>query len=410
MMLMETSRPRQLAPGRDTDVAEELPKATKVNNAVCKEITTGGNLVSSANGDANAGSNEPCLLAKTLTVSNHLEAQHTNSNKPDVPETLQRQKAIFRPHMITDDSNNTIESKLHTPTHTIDNDTIELEKPENSYQPQSGELLPLAYEPDDTFDASLAKSCPAAGYNHIEHLDRPNARSNSTPRQGSLEAIQKTISTGPTTRLTKNEATAFANSRVDDSRNMSESFDHDPVTETGPRCQIPNTWRRSDGTPIARSPAAKDIVESEQPLRRNIGLEKAETLASEIIIKPSPTLTPVIVVGGVGSSGQDVGKAGDPATHPTTKLANATAIQSSPRAIPGNVTTLKVPGSNLLSGMTPPPPHMSVRTETGTIKEDTSMYGPARETIISRGPWSRESFDLFGAWRPPLGGAADTKS
>ena len=410
MMLTGTSRLRQLVPGKETDVAEELSKATKVNNAVCKEITTGGSLVSSANGDLIAGSNEPRLLARTLTVSNHLEAQHTNSNKSDVLETSQRQKAILRPHITTDDSNNTIESRPHTPTHAIDNDTIELEKPENSYQPQRGELLPLPYEPDDTFDASLAKSCLAAGYNHIVHLDRPNARSNSTPRQGSPEAIQKTISTGPTARLTKIEATAFAKSRVVDSRNVSQSFDHDPVTETDFRCQIPNTWMRSDGTLIARSPAAKDVVESEQPLRRNFGLEKAETLASEIIIKPSPTSTPVIVVDGVGSSGQDVGKAGAPATLPTTKLANATAIRSSPRAIPGNVTALKVPGSSLLSGMAPPPPHMSVRTETGTIKEDASMYGPTRETIISRGPWSRESFDLFGAWSPPLGGAADTKS
>ncbi|KIN07955.1 hypothetical protein OIDMADRAFT_47833 [Oidiodendron maius Zn] len=403
MMLMELSRPRQLARDLNAEAPNELPKPTKADNVACTEMAASGKLTFSANNESNTGNILPHLSSRALSASNPLEPQHAICDTMTMPPNARRQAAILAPHMFSDGITTESRQCLAVP---IINDTIEPERLENSYPSHRGELP--SRQPkraDDIFSASLAQSNLAVSYSNLVCTDGLNAQSGSAARRGSLEAIQEPVSIGAGVCLSRNEPAFSAYSGVDDTRNVPRTSGRVSATETGRRRQIPDTLTKSDGKLTSHPRAAKEIEESEQPPTKNFAHGKAETITGDIAIKPSPTST---TADPKGFSGRDIQKAGILTNLHTTKLTRQAALRSPPMALPANVVNADVPGSKVVPRIAPPPCRTSVRAEAGKIKEDTTACGPARE-IISRGPWSRESFDLFGAWRPP-GRGAETKS
>jgi hypothetical protein len=92
--------------------------------------------------------------------------------------------------------------------------------------------------------------------------------------------------------------------------------------------------------------------------------------------------------------GQPKVKLGNPATRglsvrmPANRRVNANA-------------NARVPAFNGLPRMPPPP---TIIRPGRTLAEDKSLENRPRESVtevIPSGPWTRESFDLFGSWRPP---------
>ena len=403
MMLMELSRPRQLARDLNAEAPNELTKPTKADNVACTKMAASRKLTFSANDESNTDTILPHLSSRALSASNPLEAQHAICDTLSMPPNAQRQAAILAPHMFSDGITTESRQCFAVP---IINDTIEPERRENSYPSHRGELPSRQpKKADDIFDASLAQSNLAVSCSNLVCTDGPNAQSGSADRRGSLEVIQQPVSIGAVVCLSRNEPTFSAYSGVGDTRNVPRTSGRVPATETGRRRQIPDTLTKSDGKLTPHPRAAKEIEESEQPPTRNFAHGKAETITDDITIKPSSTST---TADPKGFSERDIQKAGISTNLHATKLTRQAALRSPPMALPANVVNADVPGSKVVPRIAPPSCRTSVRAEAGKIKKDTTACDPARE-VISRGPWSRESFDLFGAWRPP-GRVADTKS
>lgn len=57
--------------------------------------------------------------------------------------------------------------------------------------------------------------------------------------------------------------------------------------------------------------------------------------------------------------------------------------------------------------MLPPPALTSMSNSRRTLSKGPAVLDkPVASTTTAGGPWSQESFDLFGTWRPPREGVA----
>jgi hypothetical protein len=146
-------------------------------------------------------------------------------------------------------------------------------------------------------------------------------------------------------------------------------------------------------------PQSRANKEKQTELLPNRGFpppQKIETASSDPPLQSSLGT----IIDSANDSSHTVNIAGNViAPIPKTRPVNAASRGSLAKIIASNMVNMRIPESNDV-GLGPPPPRFAVRAETAPIQENARKGGPVRETE-TRGPWSRESFDLFGAWRPP---------
>jgi hypothetical protein len=90
--------------------------------------------------------------------------------------------------------------------------------------------------------------------------------------------------------------------------------------------------------------------------------------------------------------------------QPKAKLVNPATRGLSVQMTANRTVNTRVPTFNGLPSTAPPPPRISSRPGRIPAQDEAlpnrSVRGPVKE-VTPGGPWSRESFDLFGSWRPP---------
>ena len=170
---------------------------------------------------------------------------------------------------------------------------------------------------------------------------------------------------------------------------------------------------------IPQEPAAISKVRSVDKVRSGIGdieeelglprsgsftPQNVDTAAIEMAINPLAVINTGREAAAFGSA-NDLGQRGlaaEPAiiTTPKMRLVNPATERTSFKATTDKTVNREAPAFHELQGIALPLPRISARTMTATTKGHIGVGGPARETKL-HGPWSRESYDLFGAWRPP---------
>ena len=90
--------------------------------------------------------------------------------------------------------------------------------------------------------------------------------------------------------------------------------------------------------------------------------------------------------------------------QPKAKLVNPATRGLSVQMTANRTVNARVPAFSGPPSMAPPPPRISSRPRRIPVQDEVlsnrSVRGPVKE-VTAGGPWSRESFDLFGSWRPP---------
>lgn len=90
--------------------------------------------------------------------------------------------------------------------------------------------------------------------------------------------------------------------------------------------------------------------------------------------------------------------------QPKAKLVNPATRGLSVQMTANRTVNARVPTFNGLPSTAPPPPRISSRPGRIPAQDEAlpnrSVRGLVKE-VTPGGPWSRESFDLFGSWRPP---------
>jgi hypothetical protein len=147
---------------------------------------------------------------------------------------------------------------------------------------------------------------------------------------------------------------------------------------------------------------------------------KIESASSTAFIKPSPQSTPPSISGlGYETHPNDNPEPanymnGTSDTLNSRRMTMATAniaprlVNPATRGPSIQMTANRAVNATSLAliGMHPPPPVPGSRYRVGAIPEQSDVgasrapRAPAKAVTLG-GPWSRESFDLFGAWRPP---------
>jgi hypothetical protein len=144
---------------------------------------------------------------------------------------------------------------------------------------------------------------------------------------------------------------------------------------------------------------------------------KQDPMSSEVIIKASPMPSPPMAEG-LGSEAQrdevvtvSISDTSDQAIptvpnvrtgQPKAKLVNPATRGPTVQMTANRTVNTLVPAFNALPIM-PPPLRTSIRAGR-SLAQDESLENRAKERVkevAPGGPWSRESFDLFGTWRPP---------
>jgi hypothetical protein len=144
---------------------------------------------------------------------------------------------------------------------------------------------------------------------------------------------------------------------------------------------------------------AQETVELELAQGEIIPSPHIKMATTATVIKNSPTsLSPISIADKVNYPTYAEKNADHSVASSTTRLLRRTALQAPRKTGARSMVNAAVPGSNTLAAKTSA--RIPARAEIVSIKGDPDVYAPVRESA-SRGPWSRESFDLFGAWRPP---------
>ena len=170
------------------------------------------------------------------------------------------------------------------------------------------------------------------------------------------------------------------------------------------------------------SSAPEEKDEAEQTLSVPLSHQKEQTASFEITVKPSPISS---LVGGasnfgtellqVGSdpakgSGESSEKGVSPAANgkvdtPKARLVNPATRGKSLQTIAAHTVDSLAPAFSLVPPLAPPPPQrITTRPQRNAVAEEKRppQGGYVGGRTIA-GPWSRESYDLFGSWLPPGG-------
>jgi hypothetical protein len=173
------------------------------------------------------------------------------------------------------------------------------------------------------------------------------------------------------------------------------------------------------GVPIASRP--EKTIEAELTLSVPLLYQKQQTLSSAVAVKPSPESSLIRDVSSIETEQlamepestealrdtfqKAAGSVANPTQEaPKTRLANPATRGKSLQSIAANTVDSLAPAFSL---MPPPPPQQRTRPqkniERNIAVEERPPPGGYEGDRTAAGPWSRESYDLFGSWVPPGG-------
>jgi hypothetical protein len=173
--------------------------------------------------------------------------------------------------------------------------------------------------------------------------------------------------------------------------------------------------------PASTSSASEEKDEAEQTLSVPLSHQKEQTASFEIAVKPSPRSS---LVGGASNfgtellqtgsdlakgSGESSEKGVSPAANgkvdtPKARLVNPATRGKSLQTIAANTVDSLAPAFSLMPPPAPPPPQrITTRPQRNVVAEERPPPGGYVGGRTIAGPWSRESYDLFGSWLPPGG-------
>ena len=403
MMLMELSSRQKRHWG--VQVADEPSAGSTVNRVPRTIIATGSNSIHSARCGSDTDIHVPLDSSTITAIASSSETQktdHDNHGNLDGPSDAQLQTAMLETRMLVGGSIRKIGQNI-TPFAT-GSPRIELDQPENTALLLGSELLPQrerANNGNETFDNCIPKPRVTVGRSKLLNTDIPKARRKLTSGHGSFEGTEVLMTTGLELGLAEKEGVISTVTSLRKPADVPQSFETRLVPEIGHGRQSLDTSVRLEGKCPPHARSVTENGQPEPPRSRSFTSGMNATTTPDIVIKPSPaSFFAVTIVDRLNYPVQTAENAECPATSSTTRLVHPAALRSSAKAIAGNMVNAGVPASNALAGKAPPRPGMSVRAEITTIKGDPGAGPPVRESM-SRGPWSRESFDLFGTWRPP---------
>lgn len=189
-----------------------------------------------------------------------------------------------------------------------------------------------------------------------------------------------------------------------------------------PRVKLDSPTGRLEKAAVPFAPQSEE-TRSIQKLNTITGtLSKAESISRGLVTKSSPKPTPIVLDALQKTSPQNGNgffRDRDSVTTPTqgvatiapkgmenppprARMANPATSGRSLQSIAAN--TLNTVAPAFIGVMPPPPPRLLSRINRTNPREDAARgrtdAAPLREELKG-GPWSRESFDLFGSWKPP---------
>lgn len=269
-------------------------------------------------------------------------------------------------------------------------------------------LLKLGRLPDENTEARLLE--PHVRVEGQVLVDKPNNTNQPAPGTGEPEAAGSSTAPGDL-GITENGGTVPTVSTVTRSENASQGFsDLTPSATDHFQGSVKVSVTQPNGTDQRGHPHWQEA-------RNN------ETVSSEVMIKPSPKPSPMIAMSDIEASAEEGIVGFNPANGMEQTAESTTIIPPKARVInfatrgPSikvmankTIDTMAPPAFNVMMPKMPPPPQSSsstTRQETvvTTAEEKTGIAGSLAETQVC-GPWSRESFDLFGSWKPPPGRAS----
>lgn len=269
-------------------------------------------------------------------------------------------------------------------------------------------LLKLGRLPDENTEARLLE--PHVRVEGQVLVDKPNNTSQPAPGTGEPEAAGSSTAPGLDLGTTENGGTTPTVSTVTRSENASQGFsDLTPSATDHFQGSVKVSVTPPDGTDQRGHPHWQEA-------RNN------ETVSSEVMIKPSPKPSPTIAMSDIETSAEERITGFNPANGLEQTAESTTIIPPKARVInPATrgpsikvmanktIDTMAPPAFNVMPKMPPPPQSSSSTTRQETVvttaEEKTGIAGSLAETQVC-GPWSRESFDLFGSWKPPPGRAS----
>jgi hypothetical protein len=396
MMLMGLARLQQQPQDEDAQTAEEPCSVSKVDERA-GTVTTGSNLASSILITSDTNINVPRPTNITTTILTPSTAQKPNHGKVNGSADALRRTAMLETIVLADGSARSARNaRPHAASPNADGDTMKLARLENAITIGGNELLSHGvHKQRDAFEG-----LPQPHTADPVITDTLNSRSESASKVGNFEATEEPVIIGPDLMHTGYEGTVSTVSDVGDSKDGFQSFETASLSENDRHSEILDTPVRSDGKVTSRPHAGEGKGEPEPPPSRNLTPGKIRAPMGENIIKPPPTSPSLVAtIDRVGYSTETIQKAGHSTTPSSARLVNPSTLRSG-RTIASNMINVRLPTSNVLASKASPSPRLAVRAAVATIKRDASVGGPAKQSI-SRGPWSRESFDLFGAWTPP---------
>lgn len=171
---------------------------------------------------------------------------------------------------------------------------------------------------------------------------------------------------------------------------------------------------------VHRSEEARSIQE---PCMINATLLNAELMSRKLVIKSSPKPTPVVFdavqaeispqngnnllrdrdsIVTMQQTAASIVPKGVEDAPPRAKMANPATSGRSLQSIAGSTLNTVAPA---FTGVMPPPPPRLLNRINRTNPREEAARGRTDAALLREeskgGPWSRESFDLFGTWKPP---------
>lgn len=274
--------------------------------------------------------------------------------------------------------------------------SIELEKPERPIVLHGNEIL---FVDRNNSGGAISTHLPQPAPENNAVTDIDTSKPSFGP--GNTEPAGQPTATGPDLGVNRpggSISTVFAPAKPNNGPRDSSSVLLPTYAELGQNMDASVT--RVDDRAPTQSRAHTEKQSEPIPNRTFSPPKKIGTVSGGMAIKPPIQASLGTSINSTSDSGRIVNTAGDViAPTPKARLVNAASRGSLAKVIASNMIKMRIPEANDI-GSGPPPPRSAARAETAPLQGNTGKGGPVKETE-TRGPWSRESFDLFGAWRPP---------